>query len=90
MASEDQVNTEEQEAAIERMRFDFTNHTPSPEAQRTMQELRGTFKLAGQKVIEATGPCRERSLAMTDLEKSLQWAMAAIAREDARQAKGEN
>lgn len=71
-------DTDESRALIER---NMTNHPPtSPEVIATFEFLRQLAK-AFAKGIDAQCPnSREKSLALTNVEQALMWAVAAVAR----------
>ncbi len=60
--------------------WNMTNHTPSPDDIETIELLRTDFKVTAGGVIRFTPEGRERSLALTNLEQALMWAVAGIAR----------
>lgn len=62
-------------------RFDY--HPPSsPEVAERHEKIRAICRGAAEEIIEVTGaPSPEQSLAIRDLETSMFWANAAIARE---------
>lgn len=60
--------------------WNMTNHRPTDAEIETIEGLRGEFiELAGL-IEDACPESRERSVAMTNLEQSLMWAVASIAR----------
>lgn len=64
-----------------RMRHDFTNHPPvSDEIIRRLEGLRDSATEFADLIIDLTPDSRERSLALTNLESSLMYARAALAR----------
>ena len=69
-------NTKVVAARIER---DFTNHRPDENTQATMESLRAKIKAVAS-VLYALPESRERSLAITNLEQTTMWSMAALAR----------
>ena len=59
----------------------MTNHPPATEATvERIETLRRVFKSAGHQIQASCPESREQSLALTHLEQSLMWAVAAIAR----------
>lgn len=58
----------------------MTNHRPTDAEIHTIEALREDFIDLGEAVEEVCPPSREASLAITHLEQSLMWAVAAIAR----------
>lgn len=64
-----------------RVEHDLTLHPPqSDEVNQTLDSLREGAKLFAHLVIDATPLSREQSLAITNIEQALQWAIAAIVR----------
>lgn len=60
----------------------FTYHPPKPGQLERYQKLREKAKELAE-MIEAECPsCREQSLALTNLEQSVFWANACIARNE--------
>lgn len=62
--------------------WNFTNHAPSADAVRKMEGLRSTAKSMKDAIIAMAPHSRERSLALTSLEQTLFYAVAAIARQE--------
>lgn len=60
--------------------WNFTNHTPTPEAIKKIEGLRATAKSMKDAIIAMTPHSRERSIALTNLEQTLFYAVAAVAR----------
>lgn len=59
----------------------MTNHPPSSELViQKFHALRGEFKLTAETIDEKCPDSREKSLAFTNLEQALMWAIASIAR----------
>jgi len=73
------------QAQVEAMRFDFSYHPPEDDEVGRITKLRSAMKLAGEVILENTGPGREQSLAMTNLQQALMWANASVVLEGARQ-----
>lgn len=63
------------------VRWNMTNHTPSEGAILVIEALREGFIALAENVEVACPPSRERSLALTNLEQALMWAVASIARQ---------
>lgn len=62
----------------------MTNHPPKDDhVVRLLDDLRRVFKLAASEVVELCPESRERSLALTNIEQGLMWAVAAVARNQA-------
>ena len=55
----------------------LTNQPPTPDQIETIESLREAAKEFGR-AIETTTPSRERSLAITNLEQSLMWAVKGV------------
>jgi len=66
-------------ATLARIERDFTNHPPTPEVQAAMEALRKKYKVVVAE-LHSLSHTREQSLAITNLEQSLMWAMAHLAR----------
>lgn len=66
-------------ADIER---NFTYHPPKPGQPEKYQAIREKAKELALLIDELCPQSRERSIAMTDLECSVMWANAAIARNE--------
>lgn len=62
------------------LEHNLTNHPPSEAVAKQMEALRVTAKQLGREIIEACPQCRETSLALTNLEQTVMWTMAALAR----------
>lgn len=62
-----------------RVERDFTNHPPDAETQETMEALRVKIKAVAT-TLHSLPSSREAALAITNLEQSTMWAMAALAR----------
>ena len=66
------------------MRYDVdrntVHHTPDRATLTKMETLRGHYQAVTFATLEAVPDGREKSLALTKLEESLMWAMAALAR----------
>ena len=69
--------SKEDTALIER---NFTNHRPDGDTQQAMEDFRKLVK-AVAKSLHNLPPSRERSLALTNLEQTTMWTMAAMARD---------
>lgn len=84
----EELEGSEQKEIYLRTMWNMTNHTPSPERIKDIEELRGDFKVTAGGVILRCPPSRERSLALTHLEQALMWAVAGIAREEIEEVSG--
>lgn len=62
------------------MRHNMLNHPPTDDAAALMTTMAEDFIDLAQIVQDHTPEGREQSLALTNLEQSLMWARAAIAR----------
>lgn len=61
--------------------WNMTNHTPTKDQIRDIEYLRACFINLVEDVRRNCPAGRELSLAITNLEQSLMWAVAAIARD---------
>lgn len=65
----------------ERIEWNMTNHPPAgPEVICRFESLREYAKAFGHAIDRLVPPGREQSLALTELESSLMWAVAGVAR----------
>lgn len=62
------------------IRWNMTNHRPTDSEIAEIERLREVAIGLGEHIESVCPPCRERSLAVTNLEQSLMWAVASIAR----------
>lgn len=60
----------------------FSYHAPKPGQPEIYQEIREKAKELAYLIDELTPNSREKALAMTNLEQSVFWANAAIARNE--------
>jgi hypothetical protein len=75
------VRASTRDAAYEQMEHNLTNHAPQSEVVIVaIEELRAYAKLLGGAIVIQCPPCIERANALTDLETTVMWAVAAIAR----------
>lgn len=59
----------------------MTNHAPAhPGVVETFEGLRRAAKLFAHQIVDVCPDSRERSLALTNAEQALMWAVASIAR----------
>jgi hypothetical protein len=69
----------------ERIDHDLTNHAPAgPEVIARFERLREVAKELGHSIAAECPASREQSLALTHLEQTVMWAVAAIARNQDR------
>lgn len=73
----------DEELARSRQRFDamelsLTNHAPSDDQVKRIEDVRERAKLLGAAIIAASVDSRERSLALTHLEDTMMWAVKGI------------
>ena len=61
--------------------WNMTNHTPTPTQIESIEEIRDAFKEVGELIAYRCPASRELSLAVTNLEQALMWAVASIARD---------
>lgn len=66
----------------ERIENDFTYHAPKPGQPERYTKLREAAKQFALLIVEETPYSREQSLALTNLEQSVFFANAAIARNE--------
>lgn len=60
----------------------FTYHPPKGDQAARYEEIRAKGKELATHFLNVCPPSRERSLAITNLEESIMWANAAIARNE--------
>jgi hypothetical protein len=58
----------------------YTYHAPLEEQQRIYVQLRAAARQLAEQILAEVPASRERSLALTNLEQSVFWANAAVAR----------
>lgn len=63
-----------------RVNRNLTNHTPPEPKIADIELLRTSAKELGHLIVDICPEGREKSLAITDLESTLMWAVASIAR----------
>lgn len=66
---------------LDRIENDFTYHAPNTDAMQRHERLRAAAKVLAKLIVELCPDSRERSLALTQLEQTVMWGNAAIARE---------
>jgi hypothetical protein len=64
----------------EQIENNFSYHAPKPGQPEIYQEIREKAKELAYLIDQKAPDSREKSLAMTNLEQSVMWANAAIAR----------
>lgn len=69
------MNDADRLAALDRS---LTNITPSAASIAKIETVRATAKELGRKIVLNCPDSRERSLALTELENSVMWAVKAI------------
>lgn len=62
----------------------FSYHAPTPDQIERMQHLRTVAKSLAASLLHSVPSCRERSVALTNIEQSVMWANAGIVRSSAR------
>ena len=62
------------------VRHNMTNHRPTEAEIAVIEAIRERFISLGNTVQMNCPPSNERSLALTNLEQALMWAVASIAR----------
>lgn len=66
---------------VEQLWHNLTSHAPESElVVARFEEIRRLGISLGEGILVHSPPSRERSLALTSLEQTVQWAIAAIAR----------
>ncbi len=60
----------------------FRYHTPKDGQSEKYEEIRAQAKALAEKLVKLCPPSRELSLALTELESSVMWANASIARNE--------
>lgn len=68
--------------APEELEARFTYHAPKEGQPERYQRLRDTARALAELVDAECPESREKSLALTNIEQSVMWANAAIARRD--------
>ena len=66
----------------EALENNFTYHAPKPGQNEKYVQLRDKAKELAYLIVELTPKSREQSVALTELETSIFWANAAIARNE--------
>jgi hypothetical protein len=67
--------------SIQRIHHNLTNHPPKDDATGLrMETVRVYAKTLGRNIEQCCPESREKALALTNLEQSVMWAIAAIAR----------
>lgn len=67
--------------AHELLDHNLTNHAPSgPDVIQRFEHIREHAKALGHAIIDTCPDSREKSLALTQLEQTVMWAVASIAR----------
>lgn len=64
----------------DRIDWNLTNHAPAPEQIEAIERLRQWAKDLGYQIDQRCPESREKSLALTALEETVMWAVAAVAR----------
>lgn len=59
----------------------LTNHTPTDEQIVDIENLRVRVKYLAEHIDDKCPDSREKSLALTNLEQTVMWAVASIARD---------
>jgi hypothetical protein len=67
--------------AVRRLEHNLTNHAPvNDHVVEKFETIRAGAKELGRDILSLTPQSREQSLALTNLEQTVMWAVAAIAR----------
>lgn len=65
----------------EQLHHNLTNHAPATETViNKFERIREQAKQLGEEILDHCPESREKSLALTNLEQTVMWAVAAIAR----------
>ena len=72
--------TPEQQRQLDALENVYTYHAPNPGQPELYTQLRERAKSLATLIILTTPASREQSVALTNLEQSIFWANAAIAR----------
>ena len=70
------------ESYIARIERDFTYHAPLPGQPERYTQIREKAKELALLIVDVTPQSREQSLALTNLEQTVMWANASIARNE--------
>lgn len=74
----------------DQLEHNLTNHAPvNANVVAAMEMLRQNAKTFGKAILNEVPESRERSLALTQLEQTVMWAIAGIARNQDNQPEGE-
>lgn len=66
---------------LDRLNHNLTNHGPKDEEViEDIEDIRARAKGLGAEILRSTPKGREQSLALTNLEQTVMWAVAAITR----------
>lgn len=68
------------EEQINQVEHNMTNHAPIEGSVEKFEKLRAKAKAFGFEIAELCPDSREKSLAQTNLEQALMWAVASVAR----------
>jgi len=71
-----------QAEALQRIEHNFRYHAPKPGQPERYELLRAKAKEFALLILELTPASREQAIALTELETSVMWANAAIARHE--------
>lgn len=73
---------------LHKTHHNMTNQTPDEQQIERIERLREHYKQAASMIYVNCPKSRERSLALTDLEESLMWAVGSIVRENWEPGRG--
>jgi hypothetical protein len=82
MSSSKEIKQAVRESYADRIERDFTYHAPKPGQPERYVQIREKAKEFALLIVDLTPQSREQSLALTQLEQSIFWANAAIARNE--------
>jgi hypothetical protein len=66
----------------EQIANNFTYHKPNPDQPERYMVIRDKARDLAELILKLTPPSREQSVAITELESTVMWANAAIARNE--------
>ena len=64
---------------IDELNLSLTNHTPGPDAIAQIERIRDAAKALGTAILRECPPSRERSVALTEMETAVMWAVKSVA-----------
>ncbi len=70
----------DKKSQVSSLEHNLTSHIPSPGDIEKIEHIREVAKMLGHTIIGDCPVSREQSLSLTNLEQTVMWAVAAIAR----------